>query len=71
MVSLPEHRPRLLEPEEQRRVLDAIPEARRGIFLALAYHGLRPSEAARLGVADYDWKTGSSDPGGRRRSARG
>jgi len=58
VVRVPDSEPVLLEPEAQRAVLDAIPEKRRGIFLALAYHGLRPSEAARLDAADYDRKAG-------------
>lgn len=47
-----EHVPTILSPETQERVLAAIPEARRGIFLALALLGLRPSEAMRLDAAD-------------------
>ena len=46
-----EHAPRLLSAEAQRNVLAAIPEPSRGIFLALALLGLRPSEAARLRAA--------------------
>jgi integrase len=47
-----------IDEEQRRRVLEAIPEPRRGIFLALAFHGLRPSDAARLDVADYDFAAG-------------
>lgn len=54
-----EHAPRLLSAEAQRNVLAAIPEPSRGIFLALALLGLRPSEAARLRAADY----AAGDPG--------
>jgi integrase len=50
--------PRLLTPAQQRAVLDAIPEARRGIFITLAFHGLRPGEACRLDVADLDFGAG-------------
>jgi len=57
-IRVPEHDPALLDPEQQRAVLDVIPTERRGIFLALAHHGLRPSEAARLNVADYDYASG-------------
>jgi integrase len=56
-VSVPETDGALLEPEQQRAVLDAIPVGQRAIFLALAFHGLRPSEAARLDTpTDYDWR---------------
>jgi integrase len=48
-----EHQPRILSIEDQDRILDAIPEERRGIFLALAHLGLRPGEARALEVADY------------------
>src|SRR6516225_4727237 len=54
-----EHAARLLSGEAQGRVLQAIPEERRGIFLALALLGLGPSEAIRLRVADYQ----PGDPG--------
>lgn len=54
-----EHAPRLLSAEPQGNVLAAIPEPSRGIFLALALLGLRPSEAARLHAADY----AAGDPG--------
>jgi integrase len=48
-----EHEPRVLTIEDQDAILDAIPEPERGIFLALALLGLRPSEARALEVADY------------------
>jgi len=48
-----EHAPTILSPQTQARVLEEIPESRRGIFLALALLGLRPSEATRLRAADY------------------
>jgi integrase len=47
-----------LSVEDQRAVLDAIDERKRGVFLALAYHGIRPKEALRLDVADYDFTLG-------------
>ncbi len=53
VVTVPEHLPNLLDPAAQRAVLDAIPEPERGIFLALAFHGLRPTEATWLDVADW------------------
>jgi integrase len=43
----------VLSVEAQDAVLEAIPEAERGIFLALARMGLRPSEAVALDAADY------------------
>ena len=48
-----EYEPRVLSIEDQDAILDAIPEAKRGIFIALAYLGLRPSEARALDAADY------------------
>lgn len=52
--SLEEHSPRLLSADQQARVLDAIDPAKRGIYLALVLLGLRPSEARRLRIADYE-----------------
>lgn len=49
---VPEHEPRVLSIPDQDAVLEAIAEAERGIFLALAHLGLRPSEARALDVAD-------------------
>ena len=50
---VPEHDPRVLTLETQDAILDAIPEADRGIFLVLARMGLRPGEAVALQAADY------------------
>ena len=61
LAELPRHFPWPKVPERARRVLSivdqaavfaAIPEADRGIFLALGTLGLRPSEARALEVAD-------------------
>ena len=49
----PEHQPRILSPEAQDALLEAIPAERRGIFLAMALMGLRPGEARALDAADY------------------
>ncbi len=48
-----EHAPRILAPAAQARVLEQIPVGARGIFMALALLGLRPSEAQRLRAQDY------------------
>lgn len=56
-VQVPEHAPRIPTPEAQDRILDAIPWRKRGAFLARGYMGLRPSEAARANVEDYDFDT--------------
>ncbi|MBW2362625.1 MAG: tyrosine-type recombinase/integrase [Deltaproteobacteria bacterium] len=48
-----DHEPRILSIEDQDAILAAIPEAERGIFIALAYLALRPSEARALDVTDY------------------
>jgi integrase len=39
--------------DDQDRILAAIPEIERGVFLALALLGLRPGEARALDVSDY------------------
>lgn len=39
------------------RYLAAIPEEIRGLWLARSHDGLRPSEARRLRVGSYSWKT--------------
>jgi len=52
-IEVPEYRPRVIEPEEQARIVAAVPEALRGIYLALC-HGIRPGEARALNVEDYD-----------------
>ncbi len=48
-----EHAPILLSEETRRQILDCIPEPQRGIFLGLAYMGLRPSEGRALPVSAY------------------
>ena len=48
-----EYEPRILSIEDQDRILDAIDEPARGIFLALALLGLRPGEARALDAVDY------------------
>jgi integrase len=60
-------KPRLPKLEKRRRpvpseealarYLAAIPEQIRGLWLIRGYDGLRPSEARRLNVANYDWRT--------------
>jgi integrase len=48
-----ENAPPVLSPRTQEEILLAIPEERRGIYLALALMGLRPGEAVALDVSDY------------------
>ncbi len=48
-----ERTPAPLSARTQDEILDAIPEDRRGIYLAMALMGLRPGEAVALDVADY------------------
>jgi integrase len=48
-----EHVPEIVRPEVQDRILDAVPEAARGVFLAMALLGLRHSEAWALEARDY------------------
>lgn len=50
-IPVDEHAPVLLSDETRMRILQAIPEARRGIFLAMA--GLRPGEARALDSSGY------------------
>lgn len=52
--ALDERQPTVLSEELQRAVLEAIPEPRRGIFLAMAETLIRPSEARVLRVRDWD-----------------
>ena len=52
-VAIGEHAPTLLSADEREKILAAIPEAARGIFLALAHMGLRPSEARALDWSAY------------------
>ena len=55
-VKVPEFVPVILSAEQQAKVLLAIREERRGIFLALC-HGIRPSEARALIWSDYSIDT--------------
>ncbi len=50
------YEPRILEPAEQDAVLAAIPEAKRGAFLALADLMIRPGEVRAANVEDYDFR---------------
>jgi len=52
-VRVEEYEPRILSITDQDAVLACIPDADRGIFLALAHLGLRAGEARALTVADY------------------
>jgi len=55
-VMVPEYAPKIPTPAAQDALLDAIPLQKRGAFLARGYMGLRPSEAARANVEDYDFE---------------
>jgi integrase len=48
-----EHAPQIVRPELQERILGEIPEADRGAFLAMAFLGLRHSEAWVIDGTDY------------------
>jgi integrase len=52
-IKVDERDPRIISIGDQKRVLAAIPETERGIFLALAQLGLRPGEARALTVAGH------------------
>ena len=53
-VRVPEKRPRTLTWEKQAAVLEAIPEERRGAFLAMSFLGMRPNEARAVQVVDLE-----------------
>lgn len=48
-----EHVPQIVRPEVQDAILEAIPEPKRGIFLAMALLGMRHGEAWALDGTDY------------------
>lgn len=52
-VRVPKRRRVVPDHESLAKVLGAIPEASRGLWLARAYAGLRPAEARRVNVSDY------------------
>lgn len=58
MPPLPKGGQPVPDADTLRRYLDAIPEELRGLFLARSYDGLRPSEARRMNVADFDFRSG-------------
>jgi len=51
------HFPNVIAPEDQERVLEAIPEAERGIYIMAVEEVFRPGELRALNVADYDFKS--------------
>lgn len=55
---LDEHSPTIISPETQDAILQEIPAPQRGIFLALAFCGMRPGEAVALRCGDYAPGTG-------------
>lgn len=52
-IRVRETRRRVPDQGSLAKVLDEIPEAERGLFLARSYAGLRPAEGRRLDVRDY------------------
>jgi len=50
------HVPNVIAPDEQERVLAAIPEAERGIYIMAAEEVFRPGELRALNISDYDFK---------------
>jgi len=51
---VPRHKPIVLQPAQQERVLEAIPLPKRGIFLAMARLGVRPNEAIVVRAWHYE-----------------
>jgi integrase len=58
-VAKRKHVPNVIAPSEQERVLAAIPEDERGIYIMAAEEVFRPGELRALKIADYDFKTGT------------
>lgn len=54
-IRVPEHAPRIPSATTQSDIIQAIPWADRGLFLARGYMGLRPSEARRALARDWDF----------------
>lgn len=54
VIEVPEYAPRIIGIDDQRRILEAIPWERRGLFLAAATEALRLGELRALGLSDYD-----------------
>jgi integrase len=55
-VHVPDYAPKIPTPAVQTRILEAIDWGLRGAFLARGYMGLRPSEAYRANLSDYDFE---------------
>jgi len=56
-VAKRKHVPNVIAPDEQERVLAAIPETERGIYVMAVEEVFRPGELRALNVSDYDFKT--------------
>ncbi len=52
---LPDYSPTIPTPDQQERLLAAIPWPVAGFFLARGYMGIRDEEAARANIGDYHW----------------
>ena len=50
------HVPKVIAPEDQERILAAIPEAERGIYIMATEEVFRPGELRALNISDYDFK---------------
>ena len=57
-TTVPERTPKLMSRDAQNRVLEAIPEEDRGIYLACVDLALRPSEARALAFSDFELADG-------------
>ncbi len=57
-IDLPEHEKKVPERVDLDRILAEISEEIRGLWIARSLAGLRPSEARRLDVCDYDFAQG-------------
>jgi len=52
-IEVPEHAPTIITLEQQRKILEAIPWERRGLFLCAATEALRLGELRALDLSDY------------------
>ena len=71
-IDVPQYQPKVPEKTDLGRILAAIPVELRGVWYARSLAGLRPSEARRLDVGDYDFAKGElTIPPGKSKTKKG